>query len=206
MYPISRRLNFLMLALLLFTCTSVRQAPLVDVTTLDPTFVLDVRYATTDNFTRKQVYPIAKVALRKAPAESLCAVQAELRTLRLRLKLFDGYRPLTVQKRFWEILPDPRYVANPATGSRHNRGAAIDVSLVDSLGQELEMPTGYDDFSEKAHQDYDQCSDRARANRALLQRVMKRHGFQSLATEWWHFDFKGWEAYPIMDVPLERIQ
>ncbi|MBN1349951.1 M15 family metallopeptidase [candidate division KSB1 bacterium] len=201
---ISRLILFF--ALLLLFCKNDRQAGFIDITRLDSTFVIDVRYATENNFTGEAVYPLAKVALRQTPAESLVAVQRELKSMGLGLKVFDGYRPLSVQKRFWEILPDSRYVADPKIGSRHNRGAAVDVTLVDSTGKELELPTEFDDFSERAHSNAEDCSAIARTNRELLKRVMENHGFKQLKTEWWHFDFTGWESFEIVDIPLDKIR
>ena len=120
----------------------------------------------------------------------------------LQLLIFDGYRPLSVQKKMWTVYPDSRYVANPDNGSRHNRGCAIDLTLADSLGMPLAMPTPYDDFTEKAHVDYMDLPARQLANRALLKVVMEKHGFTGLRTEWWHFDFKGWRNYPLLDIPI----
>jgi D-alanyl-D-alanine dipeptidase len=120
--------------------------------------------------------------------------------------VFDCYRPLSIQKQLWALLPDERYVIDPRKGSRHNRGAAVDVTLIDAKGNELEMPTDYDDFSERAHRDYRLLPPSALRNRELLERIMTRHGFQGLATEWWHFDAEGWEHYPVLDQPLELLE
>ncbi len=176
---------------------------IVNIRSVDSTIVLDIRYATPNNFTHEVLYPAAICMLRRAAAESLHAVQQELQKQKLGLKVFDGYRPLSVQKKMWALVPDDRYVANPANGSRHNRGAAVDLTIVDSLGNQLEMPTPFDDFTEKAHRDYMQLPEKAIEDRALLEDVMKRHGFIPLSTEWWHFDFEGWQKYPIMDEPLK---
>ncbi|MGC8596104.1 MAG: D-alanyl-D-alanine dipeptidase [Candidatus Kryptoniota bacterium] len=195
----------LYVALLSFACG--RQAPdnqdLVEVRAINPDIRLDIRYATDSNFTHQQLYPVAKCYLRKEAAESLSAVQKELEKIGLGLKVFDGYRPLSIQKKMWKIFPDSRYVANPATGSRHNRGAAVDVTLVDSLGHELEMPTGFDDFTERAHRNYNNLPEKVIQNRQLLQEVMERHGFIGLSTEWWHFDLKDWKKFPVVDVPIK---
>jgi D-alanyl-D-alanine dipeptidase len=106
------------------------------------------------------------------------------------LKVYDCYRPPEVQKKFWALVPDERYVANPVKGSKHSLGAAVDLTLVDRRGRELEMPTRYDDFTERAHRDYMKLPRRAIRNRALLREVMVRHGFVPLPTEWWHFDYR----------------
>ncbi|MGZ3442427.1 MAG: M15 family metallopeptidase, partial [Polyangia bacterium] len=102
----------------------------------------------------------------------------------------------------WRLVPDERYVSDPAKGSRHNRGAAVDVTLADERGRPLPMPSAYDEFTERAHRDYAGGSDGERANRALLDEVMTRHGFVGLPTEWWHFDAADWQSYPILDEPL----
>lgn len=175
----------------------------VDVTTLDDSFILDIRYATADNFTGRVIYPTAKCYLRQEVAHRLVNVQRYLKGQGLRLVLFDCYRPLSVQKRFWEIMPDERYVANPKKGSRHNRGAAVDVSLADMKGNYLEMPSKFDDFSEKAHRDYMGASKTAIKNRQVLEDAMVKFGFEPFPTEWWHFDASGWQRFPISDVPIK---
>lgn len=179
------------------------RSDLVDVLSIDSTIVLDIRYATENNFTHQKLYPIAKCMLRREAAESLRAVQNELHARKLGLKVYDGYRPLSIQRKLWDVVSDERYVANPAKGSRHNRGAAVDLTIIDSLGKEIEMPTPYDDFTDKAHRDYMQLPKTALSNRAILEAVMVKHGFLPMPTEWWHFDFQDWEKFEIMDQPLE---
>mgnify|MGYP000990869255 FL=1 len=124
----------------------------------------------------------------------------------LGLKIYDAYRPLSVQKIFWEIMPDERYVADPKKGSRHNRGMAVDLTLVDKEGKELSMPTEYDDFTEKAHRDYMNITEEQIINRKILEDVMTNYGFVGLPTEWWHFDYRGWENYEVMDVDFKDIK
>ena len=176
--------------------------PLVDVSDVDPRIVLDLRYATANNFIGRPLYPTARCLLRKSVARRLRRVQDRLVRLGLGLKVYDGYRPLSVQRKMWRVLPDPAYVANPAKGSRHNRGAAVDVTLVDTEGRELEMPTEFDDFTPAAHRSCAGGTVAARRNRDLLTRAMEAEGFQGLETEWWHFDAPGWEQYGVLDVPL----
>lgn len=178
------------------------RSQIVDLLSIDSTFVLDIRYATNNNFTHTVLYPAAKAKLRRVAAESLASVQKELNAHHLGLKIYDGYRPLSVQWKLWNIVPNENFVANPAKGSKHNRGAAVDLTIIDSLGNELEMPTGYDDFTEKASHTYMELSETALKNRALLKDVMIRHGFNSITSEWWHYDFRGWEQFEIMDEPL----
>jgi beta-N-acetylhexosaminidase/D-alanyl-D-alanine dipeptidase len=184
-------------------------AGLVDVTSLAPDIVLDIRYATDNNFTRAAVYPVAACYLRLDAAKRLAEVQAELRARGLGLKVFDCYRPFSIQKKFWALVPDERYVAKPveengrpAAGSKHNRGAAVDVTLVDASGNELEMPSPFDDFSEKAHRGNTGASPTAQTNERLLEEAMTKHGFTGLPTEWWHFDAEGWESDGLLDAPL----
>lgn len=179
--------------------------PLIDVKKFDFSLSLDIRYATSNNFTKHRVYPEARCILRKPVAEAVARVQNTLKLKGMKLKLFDCYRPLSVQKKFWELVPDERYVADPQKGSRHNRGAAVDLTLIDLEGKELQMPSGYDDFSEKAHRNYQKATKTALANRKTLEAAMEKEGFQGLETEWWHFDFKGWEQYPIEDIPFSAI-
>jgi D-alanyl-D-alanine dipeptidase len=178
---------------------------LVDVSTI-PGVRIDVRYATTNNFMHEQLYPIAKVYLRAPAARALADVQQELAAQHLGLKVFDGYRPYAITEKMWEPIKNPDFVADPAKGSRHNRGAAVDLTLVDlESGAEVAMPTPYDDFTPKAFANYADLPPNVIANRAKLRDVMVRHGFDPLPSEWWHFDFHGWERFPLMNVPLEAL-
>lgn len=196
----------LLLCGLVLTLRAIAADPgdLVDVQTLHPGIRIDLRYATKDNFTKQAVYPPTRCYLRRFAAERLAAVQRDLEAMGLGLKIWDAYRPLSVQKKFWALVPDERYVASPVKGSRHNRGAAVDLTLVDRDGKELEMPTKFDDFTEAAGINAP-CSPTATEHRQLLQRVMKAHDFQVLPTEWWHFDALGWEKYPVTDVTFESL-
>ena len=178
----------------------------IDVARLEPTIRVDLRYATAQNFTGQVVYPpSARCYLRARVAQRLQAVQRDLATQGLGLKVFDCYRPLSVQRRFFALVPDERYVANPAKGSRHNKGAAVDLTLVDSAGVELAMPTPFDDFSERAHRDYSALPQVAIDNRACLEAAMVRHGFVPLPTEWWHFDDRDAKGDGLSDVRFEDL-
>lgn len=148
----------------------------------------DWKYATTNNFTHTVLY-INPIAYARLPvAKALQQVQQELTKKGLSLKFYDAYRPYAVTEKMWAVVPDDRYAANPAKGSGHNRGAAVDVSLVNlQTGRELAMPTPFDDFTEKAHHDYQQLPAEVLQNRALLKTVMEKHGFVALSTEWWHY-------------------
>jgi hypothetical protein len=165
----------------------------------------DIRYATKNNFTHQQVYPSAHCYLKKPAAQGLmkAAQLAANAPKPFKLCVLDCYRPLSVQKRFWSIVPDERYVADPAKGSRHNRGMAVDLAACDANGKWLDLPTGFDDFSDHAHRDYAGNSPSAEANSKMLEGVMKQAGFAGLSTEWWHFDYPGWEIMPVTDTPFE---
>jgi len=206
----------LVLALLLAACseepdeaaTSESGLPynLVEVTSETiPGIVIELPYATTDNSFERQFYPENRCYLLQPTAEKLAKVQAELQAQGMGIKIWDGYRPLEVQRQLWKVMPDPQYVADPAKGSRHNRGCAVDITLVDSQGQELEMPTGYDDFSPAASATYLKVSETAANNRKLLFQVMHKHGFRVLDSEWWHFDSDGWEEHPVLDVQMDEL-
>lgn len=195
---------FLFFLLVSFPVFAADSIDFVDVGELEPAIILDIRYATANNFTGQAIYPVARCLLRRDAALRLLRVQEALRKQGYRLIVFDCYRPLSVQKRFWEIMPDERYVADPSKGSRHNRGAAVDVSLADSAGKPLPMPTSYDDFSAKAHRGWKGAAPEALRNSALLETAMKAEGFEPFPTEWWHFDAPGWENYPVSDFPLKK--
>ncbi len=179
---------------------------LVDLQQAVPDAVLDIRYATANNFLHTPLYPTPRAFLRAPAARALAAVQGELATRGLGLKIFDGYRPYRITERMWEPIRNPDFVADPAKGSRHNRGAAVDLTLIDrKSGEELPMPTPYDDFTPKARQDYDELPAEAIANRALLRDVMTRHGFEPLPSEWWHFDFHGWQRFELLDLSFDEV-
>jgi len=180
-------------------------AELVELKSVVPDVILDLRYAAKNNFTKTKLYPVARCFLARSAAERLARVQADLKPDGLRLKVYDGYRPLSVTKKMWDLIRDERYVADPAKGSRHNRGVAVDVTLVDRRGRELPMPTGYDDFSERAHRDYMKLSPERLRNRQRLEDAMTKHGFVGFETEWWHFDTEDWKRYPVNDIPLETL-
>ena len=180
---------------------------LVDIKSVNLNIRHDIRYATTNNFLKKKIYSVPRCLLRSDVAQRLSRVQQDLEQMGLGLKVYDCYRPLSVTRQMWAILPDTRYVANPAKGSRHNRGAAVDLTLVDlHTGAELEMPTAFDDFTDKAARAYPGNSPQVRRNSDLLAVKMKKQGFIPLITEWWHFDAPGWDKYGLLDIPLENIR
>ena len=202
MPPATRLLTASLVAAVSCLAAAETAEPLVDFAKLHPRAILDIRYATKNNFTHEAVYPTARCLLRESAARALAAAASDFEAMGLRLVVFDCYRPLSIQKKFWALLPDERYVANPAKGSKHNRGAAVDVTLADAQGRELPMPTAYDDSSPRSHRDWKGSSPVERKDMELLEAVMVRHGFTGLPTEWWHFDANDWKRYPVMDAPL----
>ena len=180
-----------------------REPDLVELTTLDPTLRLDVRYARTDNFTGRAVYSEARAFLQRPAAEALVRVHRALRDKGYGLMVFDGYRPWSVTKLFWDITPADQkvYVADPAKGSRHNRGCAVDLTLFDlATGREVPMPSAYDATNRTAHVTYAGGRAAARAARDLLIEAMTQGGFFVYPYEWWHYDWKDWREYPILDL------
>ncbi|MCE3283116.1 MAG: D-alanyl-D-alanine dipeptidase [Chitinophagaceae bacterium] len=169
--------------------------------------ICDWKYATKDNFTGQVLYTNPEAFLRLPAAKALRAVQEELKLQNLSLKIFDAYRPYSVTKMMWEIVQDERYTANPAKGSGHNRGAAVDVSIVNLTTRvELPMPTPYDDFSEKAHHDYMKLDSAQLHNRKLLRNVMEKHGFVALETEWWHYYLRNPEQFELLDLDFDEMR
>ena len=179
---------------------------LVDLNKLDAGFRFDLRYATPNNFTKVTLYPVARAYLHRSVAEALVKVQRELAAQGLGLKIFDAYRPLSVQQRMWDLIHDDRYVSNPALNAgRHTRGTAVDITLVDKDGKELPMPTPFDDFTERAHRDAAGIPAEAARNSKRLEEVMQKYGFLPYPFEWWHFDFHDWKTHPPLDVPIEQL-
>lgn len=179
---------------------------LVRVEDIDPNIAIDLRYATTDNFTKQKIYPLNVCVLQKQTAEKLAKANAELMQMGYRIKIWDAYRPLAVQRIFWEIVPDSKFVANPDKGgSKHNRGTAVDVTLIDMEGNELEMPSGFDDFSGKGARNSKDMSELARKNMQLLTDVMVRNGFTTIASEWWHYNDSDSDKFDVIDVNLEEF-
>lgn len=153
-----------------------------------PDIVVELKYATSANFTGQVVYDFTEVYLRYSTVLKLMDVQSELREQGYKLKIWDAFRPLKAQEKLWNAKPDPNYVSNPWNGTNsHSRGNTVDVTLVNAEGKEVEMPTGFDDFTTFADRDYSDCTDTAAKNATLLQEIMEKHGFKGLQTEWWHF-------------------
>ncbi len=165
-------------------------------------FVYDMKYATADNFLKQVVYPCADCLLRKQVADALILANAELQKKGFRIKFYDCYRPIDVQKQMWKIYPNAQYVANPyKSGSMHNRGGAVDITLVDQNGKELDMGTGFDHFGKEAHHDFTNLDEQVLTNRKILKEAMEANGFKSIRTEWWHYSFKGSQPFSLSNFP-----
>lgn len=176
---------------------------MVELITLDNSIKLDIRYATDDNFVGKKVYPEARAFLQRPAARALVRVHRKLKKQGLGLVIFDGYRPWSITKLFWEVTPEDKrkFVANPERGSKHNRGCAVDLSIFDlKTGRLIEMPSEFDEFTERASPDYTGGNEKQRANRDMLRRMMEAEGFTVNPNEWWHFDYKDWGKYAIYDI------
>ncbi len=185
---------------------SDKNKELVEIKKWIPNIKLDIRYATKNNFAKIAVYKQAKAFARLPVVEALRNVQNELNKSGIGLKIFDGYRPYSVTVKFYELASDKSFVANPKDGSRHNRGCAIDLTLINlKTGKELEMPTPYDSFAPEAAANFDKLSEQVLKNRALLINTMEKNGFKVLNNEWWHFDFNGWKNFELMDIPFEDL-
>jgi D-alanyl-D-alanine dipeptidase len=153
-------------------------------------FVYDMKYVTTDNFLKAKVYDCEACFLRLKTVNALVEANKKFITKGFKIKIFDCYRPLDIQKKMWEIVPNPEYVANPAKGSIHNRGGAVDITLVDSNGKELDMGTSFDFFGIEAGHNYPNLTEEIKENRELLKRIMNKKGFNSFDSEWWHYNLR----------------
>lgn len=186
-----------------------RSADLVELVALDSSIRLDIRYASTNNFMASAMYSQARAFLQRPAAEALVRAHRALAREGYGLLIHDAYRPWYVTWMFYEATPDSQrtFVANPATGSRHNRGAAVDLTLYDlASGRAVRMPSGYDEFTDRAYADYPGGTTTERARREVLRRAMESVGFTVNPTEWWHFDYNGWRDYPVLNTPFERIK
>lgn len=175
-----------------------RDADFADLTKLDPGIRLEIRYATDNNFTQSKIYDCPACLLRPEAARAIVRAQQLLQRKGMGLKMFDCYRPRPYQQRLWNKVPNPDYVTPPSKGSMHSRGAAVDLTIVDKSGNELDMGTPYDFFGPEAHTDNMKLPARVLANRRLLRETMEAVGFQGIRTEWWHFSFRG-KNYPLSD-------
>ena len=163
----------------------------VDLIHYNKDFILDMKYATTDNFLKSKVYDCQVCFLRLKTVKNLIEANNEFNKKGLKIKIFDCYRPIDVQKKMWAIVSDPNYVANPAKGSIHNRGGAVDISLVDKNGIELDMGTKFDFFGSESSHLFKKLPLKIIKNRKLLKKVMLKHHFESFDSEWWHYNLEG---------------
>lgn len=187
-----------------------KRAPdLVELVTLDPTIKLDIRYATSNNFMGAPFYTQARAFMQRPAAEAVMRANAELKKKGYGLLVHDAYRPWYVTKMFWDGTPDDKkiFVADPKEGSKHNRGCAVDITLYDrKTGKEVEMPSGYDEMSKRAYADYAGGTPEQRRLRGMLRAAMEQQGFAVYPYEWWHFDYKDWQQYPVMNVRFEDLK
>ncbi|MBX2958142.1 MAG: M15 family metallopeptidase [Cyclobacteriaceae bacterium] len=180
---------------------------LVNLAATVPGIVLDICYATTNNFTGEVIYALPRAYARKPVAEALKKAQEEFSRHGVGIKVYDGYRPYSATVKFYEVYRDTTYVASPYKGSRHNRGCAIDMTLVDlKTGEELKMPTEYDSFKKEAWPTTPVKDPVIKKNRDLIISIMHKHGFKVNASEWWHFDFNGWQKFEVMDIDFEELE
>ena len=188
---------------------ATRTADLVELVKLDSTVKLDIRYAGSNNFLGKPVYKEARAFLQRPAAEALLAVHKELARSGYGLLIHDGYRPWAITKLFWDMTSgfQREFVADPKTGSKHNRGCAVDLTIYDlATGKVVEMPGGYDEMTPRSYPDYPGGAPEARAKRDLLRKAMESHGFTVESNEWWHFNYKDWTLYPILDIAFSEIR
>jgi len=173
-----------------------------------PGIVLDLRYASTNNFMHQKLYPsLTNTYLRLPAADALYRVQKELLTRHLNLKIFDAYRPYSITEKMWEPIHDDRYVADPRKGSNHNRGIAVDLTIIDNnTKQELDMGTGFDNFSDTAHHDFTGLSPAILQNRSLLKNIMEKYGFKSFDTEWWHYALPNVSDFDLLDLSFRQLR
>jgi zinc D-Ala-D-Ala dipeptidase len=185
-----------------------RRPDLVEIIKLDPTIHLDIHYATKNNFLGRAVYKEARAFLQRPAAEALVRVNTTLHSQGYGLTVFDGYRPWSVTKVFWDATPADKkeFVADPAKGSRHNRGCAVDLTMYDlKTGQEVGMPGNYDEMTERSYINYQCAKPEARRLRDLLRAAMEAEGFNVYEPEWWHYDYKDWREYPILNISFKEI-
>ena len=182
---------------------------LVELNRLEPSIRLDIRYATANNFTGRQLYRQARAFLVRPAADALLRANRAARAEGFGLTIYDAYRPWRITKALWDATPPgPKrhYVANPKRGSKHNRGCAVDLTLHHLADEtEVNMPSGYDEFTPRAHRNFAEAPKAALQHRDVLDHVMAAAGFRGASNEWWHFDFIGWQDYPVLDVPFEEL-
>ena len=190
------------------TIASDSNKRMIDLQHIIPDIILDLRYATANNFMHKKLYPpVTATYIRLPAAKALQNIQIELSKLGFGLKIYDAYRPYSVTEKMWEPIKDDRYVADPKKGSGHNRGIAVDLTIIDlKTKQELPMGTGYDNFSDTAHQSFTALPQNILQNRNLLNTLMQKYGFRPFETEWWHYSLPDPSKYEILDIPFKKLK
>jgi zinc D-Ala-D-Ala dipeptidase len=180
---------------------------MVDLKKSIPGIVLDLRYSGTNNFMRQKLYPpITTTYLRKPATDSLAVIQTQLKQMGFGIKIFDAYRPYSVTEKMWEPVKDDRYAADPKFGSGHNRGVAVDLTIINATtGEELNMGTGFDNFSDTAHHAFTNLPEDVLQNRLLLKRIMVQHGFKPLDTEWWHYALPNAKEFELLDIDFKKL-
>jgi D-alanyl-D-alanine dipeptidase len=181
---------------------------MIELKQIDESIQIDLRYAADNNFIGRPVYEHARAVMQPPSAEAVVHVHRQLKEEGFGLIIFDAYRPWSVTKLFWDVLPHEqrKFVANPAKGSKHNRGCAVDLSIYDlNSGKEVEMPSGFDEFTERASPDYKGCTGEQGKNRDKLRQLMESAGFIVNPNEWWHFDWTDWAEYPIYDIAFDAL-
>ncbi len=178
---------------------AVKDEDFINIENISQDFVLDMKYATKNNFLKEKVYSCAKCYVRDEVADALIEANKDFMKLGYKIKFFDCYRPHSVQKKMWKIFPNPGYVADPKGGSIHNKGAAVDITLVKLDGSEVDMGTDFDHFGKEAHHAYRDLSETVLKNRKLLRETMNKYGFRTIRTEWWHYNYKSSLKYKISD-------
>ena len=186
--------------------TGMNEDDFIDLREVSHRFEYDMRYAVSNNFLKQKVYPCARCVLRVKTAKSLIKAASALQSLGYKILLFDCYRPQSVQYEMWKILPDAKYVANPDKGSMHNRGGAVDISLITEDGQVLDMGTDFDHFGEQAHRNYEHLTSAQAKNRKILDEAMFEAGFEGISTEWWHFNLPDARTYPLANFQFDCDQ
>lgn len=187
-------------------CARDPNQELIELRKMIPDLVLDIRYATANNFMNQVMYPQARAFARKPVAEQLKKIQADLRKRGYGLKIYDAYRPYAITVSFYKKASDKSFVANPSKGSKHNRGCAVDLTLIDfKTKKEIQMPTPYDSFAPEAAAAYQKLPLVVVRNRDFLIRTMRAHGFRVIKNEWWHYDFIGWQNYALLDIPFKSL-
>jgi D-alanyl-D-alanine dipeptidase len=181
---------------------------MIDIQKFIPGVILDLRYATTNNFMHKKLYPaITKTYLRLPAAQALQRIERELKEMGFGIKIFDAYRPYSVTEKMWEPIKDDRYVADPKKGSGHNRGITVDLTIINlKTTKELPMGTGYDNFTDTAHQTFTALPKEILANRNILKSLMEKHGFIALESEWWHYFLPNGSNFELLDIPFKKLK